>query len=117
VSCAALSCYSANDLTPEYGRLEEKMPQRDRIHNVVKQALIKDGWNITDDPYVIEYGKRFLYIDLGITQLAASDLIIGRFIGAECGNSKIVIEIVEKGIPESDIVLAFMNETKATVSA
>jgi XisI protein len=26
-------------------------------------------------------------------------------------------ELIEKGIPESDIVLAFMNETKATVSA
>ena len=47
------------------------MPQRDRIHNIVKQALIKDGWNITDDPYVIEYGNRFLYADLGITASAA----------------------------------------------
>lgn len=25
------------------------MPQRDTIHNLVKQALTKDGWVITDD--------------------------------------------------------------------
>ncbi|HEY9651813.1 MAG TPA: element excision factor XisH family protein, partial [Coleofasciculaceae cyanobacterium] len=40
------------------------MPQRDAIHNVIRQALIKEGWEITDDPYVISYGERFLFIDL-----------------------------------------------------
>jgi hypothetical protein len=42
------------------------MPARDSIHNV-KQALIKDGWQITDDPYVISYGERFLFVDLAAT--------------------------------------------------
>lgn len=30
------------------------MPPRDTIHEIVKQAVIKDGWMITeaDDPYV-----------------------------------------------------------------
>ena len=42
------------------------MPARDTIHGIVKQAIIKDGWNITDDPYVISYGDRFLFVDLGI---------------------------------------------------
>jgi len=41
------------------------MPQKDSIHNPVKQALVKDGWEITDDPYVIAYGERFLFVDLG----------------------------------------------------
>ncbi len=26
------------------------MPAKDIYHDVVKQALIKDGWTITDDP-------------------------------------------------------------------
>ncbi|MGH7999083.1 MAG: element excision factor XisH family protein [Brasilonema sp.] len=26
------------------------MPVRDRYHQSVKNALIKDGWTITDDP-------------------------------------------------------------------
>ncbi|MBC8870968.1 MAG: hypothetical protein H8E44_16205 [Planctomycetes bacterium] len=30
------------------------MPARDFHHHVVKEALIKDDWAITDDPFVIE---------------------------------------------------------------
>jgi hypothetical protein len=31
------------------------MPALDTIHDAVKNALIKDGWSITADPYMIEY--------------------------------------------------------------
>ncbi len=31
------------------------MPAKDVIHNEVKNALIKDGWNITDDPYIRDH--------------------------------------------------------------
>lgn len=30
------------------------MPRKDHIHEAVKNAFIKDGWTITDDPYRIE---------------------------------------------------------------
>ena len=40
------------------------MPARDSIHEAVKEAVIKDGWEVTDDPYVISYGDRFLFVDL-----------------------------------------------------
>ena len=69
------------------------MPARDSIHEIVKQAIIKDGWNITDDPYVISYGDRFLFVDLGIEK---------RFIGAERENSRIAIKIKEFRGRESD---------------
>lgn len=59
------------------------MPKLDIIHNAVKNALIKDGWTITDDPYVIEYRRTKLYADLGAE----------RPIGAERAGQKIVIEV------------------------
>ncbi len=31
------------------------MPKRDKIHHIVKKALIKSAWEITNDPYVISY--------------------------------------------------------------
>jgi hypothetical protein len=68
------------------------MPTRDRIHDTVKQALIKDGWEITDDPYIIDYGERILYADLGI---AAGRQLNGKFLGVQNGNSRIIIEIKE----------------------
>lgn len=68
------------------------MAQRDSIHQAVKQALVKDGWEITDDPYVITYGERFLFVDLGAEE---SQEIIGSFIGATRANLRIAVEIKE----------------------
>jgi hypothetical protein len=70
------------------------MPQRDAIHNIIRQALVKEGWEITDDPYVISYGERFLFIDLP-ARLDVLNGIAGRFIGARRGSSRIAVEIKE----------------------
>lgn len=61
------------------------MPVRDSIHEPVKQAFIKDGWEITYDPYVISYGERFLFVDLGASSM----------IGIRQGTKDIAIEIKE----------------------
>ena len=37
---------------------------RDIIHQNVKNALIKDGWTITQDPFELEYEELKLYADL-----------------------------------------------------
>jgi hypothetical protein len=56
---------------------------RDSIHETVKTAVIKNGWEITDDPYVISYGERFLFVDLGASGL----------IGIRQAERRIAIEI------------------------
>jgi hypothetical protein len=71
------------------------MPQRDTIHNLVKQAIIKDGWEITDAPYIISYGERFLFVDIGARESDGLEQIQGQFIGAKQDNSRIAIEIKE----------------------
>jgi len=70
------------------------MPSRDSTHPFIKQALIKEGWEITDDPYVISYGERFLFIDLAV-QLDTPNDNKGRFIGARRGTRQIAVEIKE----------------------
>ena len=65
------------------------MPQRDAIHQFVREALIKDGWQITDDPYIISYGERFLFVDLG----AVNGKKESHFIGVQRQNQKIAVEI------------------------
>jgi len=37
------------------------MPAKDLFHHTVKNALIKGGWKITHDPYILTFGKRDLY--------------------------------------------------------
>lgn len=59
------------------------MPRLDIIHNSVKNALIKDGWLITDDPYVIQYRRTILYADLGAE----------RPIAVERNGQKLVVEV------------------------
>lgn len=59
------------------------MATQDIIHDAVKNALRKDGWTITHDPYVIKYEEVTLYADLGAE----------RVIAAELAGFKIVVEI------------------------
>ncbi len=56
---------------------------KDRFHDVVKNALIKDGWNITHNILEIKVGGVDMEIDLGAERL----------IGAERGTEKIAVEI------------------------
>jgi len=59
------------------------MPKLDIIHNAVKNALIRDGWTITHDPFIIEYKELTLYADLAAE----------RPIAAEREGRKIVVEV------------------------
>jgi hypothetical protein len=45
---------------------------KDLFHQVVKDALIKDGWNITHDPFSVDYGDVQMQIDLGAERLLAA---------------------------------------------
>jgi hypothetical protein len=56
---------------------------KDRFHNVVRNALEKDGWNITADPYEINVDDVDFEIDLAAEQL----------LGAEREGHKIAVEI------------------------
>ena len=57
---------------------------KDIYHTIVKEALIKDGWEITDDPYFIQRSNKKPYeVDLGGEKIIA----------AERGVEKIAVEI------------------------
>jgi XisH protein len=59
------------------------MPAKDIYHDAVKNALIKDGWLIVADPYIIKYEDAELYADLAAEKPIA----------AERQGQKIVVEI------------------------
>ena len=60
------------------------MSAKDIFHDKVKNALVKDGWTITDDPYSLKW-------DNGENLLI--DLAAERVIAAEKDNEKIAVEI------------------------
>lgn len=45
---------------------------KDIYHNQVKSALIKDGWEITHDPYEIRLGGVEMYINFGAETILAA---------------------------------------------
>jgi len=59
------------------------MAAKDSLHFQVKRALEKDGWTITDDPYVIDYEDVQLKADFGAEKVFA----------AERNERKIVVEV------------------------
>ena|SRR4028118_172449 len=59
------------------------MAAKDKFHNVVKIAIEKDGWTVTDDPLFIRAEDVDFYIDLGAEKVLA----------AEKAGQKIAVEI------------------------
>lgn len=59
------------------------MPAKDIFHDAVKNALIKEGWTITNDPLTFKIDGINISIDLGAEKL----------IGAEKDGEKIAVEI------------------------
>ena len=45
---------------------------RDLFHNTVKDALIQEGWQITHDPFPVNYGDVQMQIDLGAERIIAA---------------------------------------------
>lgn len=74
------------------------MPARDRFHNLLRDALVREGWSITADPLTLTYGKRSLYVDIGAGQL----------LGASQQERRIVVEVKSFGGPSeiADLELA-----------
>lgn len=48
------------------------MPAKDKLHDAVRNALIRDGWTITNDPLRLKVQGRQLYVDLGAERLLAA---------------------------------------------
>jgi hypothetical protein len=59
------------------------MARRDKVHDIVRNALEREGWTITNDPLLVKIGKKSGEIDLGAERLLA----------AEKDHEKIAVEI------------------------
>jgi glucose-6-phosphate 1-dehydrogenase len=71
------------------------VPARDNLHQVVRIALEKEGWIITDDPFYLGFGR----------DVVAIDLAAQRTIAAERNDQKIAVEI--KGFQNPSILHEF----------
>ena len=102
------------------------MPAKDIFHDNVKNALIKDGWKITNDPLKLQWGNKDLYIDLGAEKLIAAQkenqkiaVEIKSFVGNSqvadlqqaLGQYTLYLDIIEETEPERILYLAIRQTT------
>ncbi|MEH2415625.1 element excision factor XisH family protein [Nostoc sp.] len=102
------------------------MPAKDTYHNAVRNALEKDSWQITKDPFILKWGTRDLYIDLGAEKLIAAEksgekiaVEIKSFIGASpvtdlenaLGQYILYYDILARLEPDRSLYLAIRQET------
>ncbi len=59
------------------------MPAKDTYHDAARNALVKDGWSITDDPFPMTWGENVMYVDFAAEQLLA----------AQRSNRRIAVEV------------------------
>ncbi|KPA09679.1 XisH protein [Candidatus Magnetomorum sp. HK-1] len=108
------------------------MPAKDVYHEHVKQALIKDDWKITHDPFKIEYGPKLLYVDLGAEQVFAAEkherkiaVEVKSFIGSSIvadleqalGQYILYADVISDLEPERTVYLAIREEIFSTLFA
>jgi XisH protein len=74
------------------------MPKKDLYHSVVRECLEKEGWKITNDPYILKRTTRKPY---------EVDLAAEKVITAERGVEKIAVEI--KSFLGSSLTYDFHN--------
>lgn len=99
---------------------------RDTYHEIVRSALESEGWIITDDPLIIEAGKRKIQVDLGAERLlgaAKGDEMIAVEVKSFTGFSTIsefyhalgqfnfYQQAVEEKMPERSLFLAIPDDT------
>ncbi|MCW5851272.1 MAG: XisH family protein [Anaerolineae bacterium] len=89
------------------------MPAKDIIHDAVKQALIKDGWIITHDPYTIRLGSLRVFADLAAEYPIAAEKA-GRKIAVEIKSftGLSAIDDLEKAIGQYNLYGALLAETE-----
>jgi hypothetical protein len=106
------------------------MPARDIFHKNLKKALEKDGWLITDDPLILKWGAKDLYIDLGAEEFLAAEksgrkIAVGikSFVGLSevedlknaVGQFVLYHDILSKIEPNRELYLAIRDVTFAAI--
>ena len=101
------------------------MSARDLYHANIRNALIKDGWTITDDPLRLRWGKKDMYVDLGADKLLTAEkakrkiaVEVKSFVGRSqirdlqqaVGQYILYLDVLSKVEPDRELYLAIHEE-------
>jgi hypothetical protein len=79
---------------------------KDLFHDIVKLALIAEGWEITHDPFPVDYGDVQMQIDLGAERLLA----------AQRDSEKIAVEVKSFTHPQPSLSFTRLSVNILTIA-
>ena len=87
------------------------MPRLDKYHEAVKNALIKDGWTITDDPFTIDFEDATLFADLAAERTIAAQKDSEQIaVEIKMFGSKSAYDDLEKAFGQYQVYRAFLRQ-------
>ncbi|MDJ1182451.1 element excision factor XisH family protein [Roseofilum casamattae] len=99
---------------------------KDKYHQLVKTALVNEGWQVTDDPLIVSAGSRKVQVDLGAERLITAErdrekiaVEVKSFVGLSAlhdlytalGQFNVYQYALEKEMPERELFLAVPSDT------
>lgn len=92
---------------------ESYVPAKDRYHDTVKRALIKDGWRVTHEQYFLNYEGRHLWIDLRADRLESQDRLLVEIKGFEDTDSP--VDYLEAALGQYSLYLAVLEALEIAI--
>ena len=83
------------------------MPAKDRYHDAVKRALVKDGWMITGEQVKLRIGNRRLWVDLQATYPNENRIVLIEVKGFESSASP--VEALESAVGQYVVYQATLD--------
>ncbi|MDJ1180556.1 element excision factor XisH family protein [Roseofilum sp. BLCC_M91] len=90
------------------------MPRRDRYHNIVRNALIKEGWTITHDPLILGNLELRVYPDLGAEKPASDRYSISLAVEIKVFGNIGQISELEKAIGQYVLYRSILKRSGST---
>ena len=99
---------------------------KDKYHQLVKTALVNEGWHVTHDPLIVSAGSRKVQVDLGAERLITAErdrekiaVEVKSFVGLSAlhdlytalGQFNVYQYALEKEMPERELFLAVPSDT------
>ncbi len=72
------------------------MPAQDKIHVIIKNALIKDGWRITAKPFRMELEGEYVYADIGAERTNDDQIVQAIVVEVKSFGQRSIIHALEE---------------------
>ena len=87
------------------------MPAEDKVHAPIRNALVKDGWSILAEPFVMELEGDFLYADIGAERTIGEQSIRAIVVEVKSFGHRSIIYALEEALGQYQLYQRVLSVT------